>query len=514
MTSDITRLHQIIEHWAIEFPDQLAAIDHDGRQLSYREFGVAVDAAEHMLRAADLRAGDRALLIAENSAALVAMILACSRIDAWAVPVNARSTAAELIHIQQHAEPRAIVFTVRASTAASEHAGALGATTVRHADLDGIALLGKLDANPEPTFEAADEQVAILIYTTGTMGAPKGVMVSHANALHNIAVNTTIRGLSSLDHIYPAPPHTHIFALLVTLASLSIGATVTFLPRFNPHSVFAALAGGVTGMPAVPAMYNKLLEYAERHAIKTPVAPSLRYISAGGAPLDPGWKRRVEAFFGLPLQNGYGMTEATPIITSTRFDQCRDDVSVGYAAPGVEVKIAPLPGSGPGGDEVGEILCKGPNVMLGYYRNPDETAMAIDRRGYLHTGDLGCFASDGSLSVVGRTREVIIRSGFNVYPGEVETALNQHPSVNQSAVVGRSHGDGDEEVLAFVECKPGGKTSPLALKAHLERRLTAYKRPRHILIVEQLPAAPTGKLLKSRMLEIFAGRIAELDQKN
>ena len=503
--ADFTRLHQIIEHWVNETPNKLAAIDHDGRRLNFADLAVEVDNAEDILRSAGIRAGDRALLVAENSLVMVAMILACSRLDAWAVPINARLTEAELGHIRQHANPRAIVFTTAASEAATTHAERLGAN-----QQNDIAVLGNLDTSAAaPAFKAANQQAAILIYTSGTMSAPKGVMISHANTLHNIAVNIDIRGLSVEDHVYAAPPHTHIFALTVTLASLAAGATVTFLPHFDPATVFAALANGVSVLPAVPAMYNKLLDYAERNAMTAPVAPKLRYISAGGAPLDLGWKHRVERFFNLPLQNGYGMTEATPIITSTRFHQHRDDVSVGEAVAGVEIKIAPLPDIA---DGIGEIFCRGPNVMLGYYRNPDETAATVDAEGFLHTGDLGRLDADGSLTVIGRLREVINRSGFNVYPGEVETALNQHPAVHQCAVVGRARDDGDEDILAFVECLADSEADTAQLQAHLKQRLSPYKCPNHILIVDQLPAAASGKLLKIRMLDSFAERIAELDR--
>lgn len=495
------RLHEVLDCWIRDTPDQRAAIDYDGRNLSYRDLAELVDISVSVLVSAGVRAGDRVMLVFENSVAPIAMLFACSRLDAWAVPINARLTNFELAQLQDHVRPRAMIFTHGASPAAAAHASAFASARIDEA-FASIHTVGNLDADPEPVFDGADEQVGILIYTTGTMGSPKGVMISHANTLHNIAVNIEIRDLRQTDNLYPAPPHTHIFGLTATLSGLAAGATVTFLPRFDPATVFERLSSGVSVLPAVPAMYARLMEHAAQTGIRKPDAPRLRYISAGGAPLDPEWKRSVEAFFGLPLQNGYGLTEATPIVTSTLYNESRTDTSVGRPVPGVEAAIVPTKGGTC--DGVGEILCRGPNVMKGYYRDALATAAVIDQSGFLHTGDLGRFREDGALEIVGRSKEVINRSGFNVYPIEVEAVLNRHPAVSQSAVVGRADAVGNEDVLAFVERVEGRDVDAQLLANHAAIHLAAYKRPTHILIVDRLPAAPSGKLLKGRMIETFS----------
>ena len=223
--------------------------------------------------------------------------------------------------------------------------------------------------------------------------------------------------------------------------------------------------------------------------------------------MDPDWKRRVETFFGVTLHNGYGMTEASPGIATTQVDAARDDISCGPALPGQEIKIVPAPGNDDLVDGVGEILVKGPNIMKGYYKNPTETERVIDAEGYLHTGDLGCLSADGSLSVVGRCKELIIRSGFNVYPPEVESALNTHPAVTQAAIVGRRTADSNEDVLAFVQKVPGAQVDEATLMDYVKDRLAHYKCPSRIVIADELPCASTGKVLKHKLIETFAAEI-------
>jgi long-chain acyl-CoA synthetase len=198
----------------------------------------------------------------------------------------------------------------------------------------------------------------------------------------------------------------------------------------------------LTIVQGVPAMYARLLELCALDGCETPLASALRFAYAGGSPLDPTLKREVESLLGVPLHNGYGLTEAAPTVSQTRLDAPRADTSVGFPIPGVEVRVdAPD----------GQLFVRGPNVMQGYYRDPDGTAAVLDEDGWLDTGDLARQDPDGALFIHGRSKELIIRSGFKVYPLEVETVLNAHPAVTQSAVVGRVLPDGNEEVVAFVQ---------------------------------------------------------------
>jgi acyl-CoA synthetase (AMP-forming)/AMP-acid ligase II len=230
-------------------------------------------------------------------------------------------------------------------------------------------------------------------------------------------------------------------------------------------------------------------------------APALRYVSSGGAPLDPAWKRKAEAFYELPLQNGFGMTETSSGASATNNPIGSPDISVGPVTPGTEAMIdADAPG-GNGVDE-GEVLVRGPHIMKGYYRNEAATAAVFAGDGWMRTGDLGKIDADNKLHILGRSKELIIHGGFNVYPPEVEAALNDHPQVIQSAVVGRTK-DGDEEVLAFVQVSETDRPDIDDLRAFVKERLAGYKRPKHIILATALPAAPTGKLLKHKMIEVL-----------
>ncbi|MGR3593206.1 MAG: class I adenylate-forming enzyme family protein [Limimaricola soesokkakensis] len=499
------RVHELIARQAAERGDAPGLIDSDGRVLSHAEYHAAIEEMAGLLRDRAVGPGDRVLIVAENCAAAALAIFAASRLDAIAVPVNARMTGPELERITAHAAPRAILYTSHVSPEARAHAQAAGAAevTITTGSL-GIAE-GPAGA-PEPGPEGP-ERVSVILYTTGTTGDPKGVMLTHANLLFAGASSAAMRAMVPGDRIYGALPLTHVFGLAsMLMAGASCGACVQLETRFAPDRLLAALKDGATVLPAVPQMHALLMKHTASLGLDRLEGAKLRYVSSGAAPLDPAWKRKAEAFYGLPLQNGYGMTESTAGVCGTRNPIGTPDVSVGPALPGIEIRIDPAASDAEG---VGEIHTRGPHVMKGYYRNPEATAQVIDAEGWLKTGDLGRIDAEGRLHVVGRCKELIIRSGFNVYPPEVEAALNDHPCVVQAAVIGRS-GGGNEEVLAFVQCTDPAP-EPATLKAHVSERLSSYKRPSKILIVDRLPAAATGKILKHKLLGTFADRLAELD---
>ena len=249
----------------------------------------------------------------------------------------------------------------------------------------------------------------------------------------------------------------------------------------------------------MPATYQRLLEYKTMAGLKQLDRGSLRLIAVAGAPLDLALKSRVEQEFGLPLSNGYGITECSPGISGVRFDAPRADQAVGTLLPGVEARVRTIDGIPVARGEVGELHVRGRNVMRGYYRAPDLTARAIDSEGWFNTGDLARFDGD-CLYIVGRTKEMIIRSGFNVYPAEIEAVLNSHKDVVQSAVVGRAI-EGNEEVVAFVQLMQGTTTNSDELMAYVAPQLTSYKRPSEIVVLPALPATSTGKILKHKLAE-------------
>jgi long-chain acyl-CoA synthetase len=495
------RIHHAFLPWAAAQPDAIALSD-DLITLRYGELPAAVDAAAAQLSAAGVRPGDRVLLVAENAVALAVCIMALSQLDAWSATVNARLSAREIDNFLEHSGARRALYFGAVSPAALAHAQARGAERQLWPVI-GEIYLGPLNprAEPEPVFDDAARQPAVMVYTSGTTGAPKAVMLSHANLLFIGNNNRLMRKLGPGDTVYGVLPLSHVYGLSALLvASLASGAALLLVPRFSEQALAQALAmRGVTVMHGAPAMYAKLLAWSEQGG--TPLlAPHLRVAQSGGAPLTPALKSAFEKTFRLALQNGYGMTEAAPSICQTRMDAPRSDCSVGEAIPGIDVRLqgAELDEAG-----VGEIQVRGPNVMLGYYRAPELTAEALTDDGWLRTGDLARVDADGAYHVVGRSKELIIRSGFNVYPVEVEQVLNAHPDVVQSAVVGRAV-EGNEEVVAFIEVAQDAAVSEAALRAWLKERLSPYKVPAQIVIMQQLPAAPTGKILKKELQRIAA----------
>lgn len=496
------RISDIPRRRANAAPDA-PALSEDGRIVTYGELAEATDAAAARLRALGVRAGDRVMIVGENSVAQITLIFACAAIDAWAVNVNARLPEREVDQFRDHSGARLLVYTSAVSPEAAGHARRHGAgapdRTGGAPTLDAwIAGPLYLAAIPEPVFTDGARQPAALIYTTGTTGRSKGVMLSHRNLLFIAAVSSALRGLAPGDRVYGALPISHVYGLAsVMLGTLYAGACLYLQPRFSVDALLHALRHDrLTIVQGVPAMYARLLEALG--GSDTPLATHLRFAYAGGSPLDPHLKRQVEKLLGQPLHNGYGMTESSPTISQTRIEAPRDDTSVGYAIPGIEVRIA--------GGAVGELLVRGPNVMLGYYKEPAFTAAAIDADGWLNTGDVARRDEDGALFIVGRSKELIIRSGFNVYPLEVETVLNAHPAVTQSAVVGRGTANGEEEVIAFIEPHPGREADTRALmeelRAYAARLLAPYKCPARIIIMDTLPAAATGKILKGRLRQM------------
>lgn len=497
------RIHEVFQPWAAKQAAKVALKDNE-RALTYGELGPVVDAVAQKMQEAGVRAGDRVLLVAENSVALCACILAVSRLGAWSATVNARLSAREIDNFLSHSGARRALYFSAVSPQAKAHGEQRGAELVNWPGI-GELLLGPLNeqAVPEPVEQDPARQVAAMVYTSGTTGAPKAVMLTHANLLFIGANSCRMRHISPDDIIYGVLPLSHVYGLSSLLvAALLGGATLQLVARYQPDLLAHALAEeGITVMHGAPAMYAKLLEWSE--STGNPIrAPQLRVAQSGGAPLTMPLKQAFEKAFGLTLHNGYGMTESSPSICQTRMESPRTDCSVGPAIPGIEIK---LHGAEQSADGAGELWVRGPNVMKGYYKAPELTAETITPDGWLRTGDLARLEPDGAITLVGRSKELIIRSGFNVYPIEVEQVLNAYPDVVQSAVVGRTV-EGNEEVVAFIEVSQGASISLDALREHLKANLSPYKVPSEIVVLDHLPAAATGKILKKELQQLAAQR--------
>ena len=494
------RISDVIKPFARESPDHPALVQGD-TTWTYADLAAIVARTATTLTAYGVPSGDRLMIVSENSLALVAILLAASEIDAWSVIANPRLSEREIDLIRDHSGARRVFYTAEVSDNARQHASRHGAAI---AVLDALGSLGIGPLNehtdPEPVETAPACQVAILLYTSGTTGNPKAVMLTHHNLLFSARIMSAQRGPS--DKAYCVLPISHIVGYSgILIASLMAGATVQLVPRYDPAALVSAIANdGITLMFGVPATYQRLLEYKILAGIPRLPRGQLRRLAVAGAPLDATLKSKIEVEFGLPLSNGYGITECAPAIAGVRPETPISDDAVGSLITGIEARLVkPNGGGAVAAGEVGELHVRGPNVMRGYYRAPEATAEVIDADGWFNTGDLARFKDD-ILYIVGRTKELIIRSGFNVYTAEVEAVLNEHPAVVQSAVIGRTV-TGNEEVVAFVQLLPGSTVTSADLMAHAARQLTPYKRPCEVIILGELPASSIGKISKHRLFE-------------
>ena len=504
-----SRIHEVTARRVAKAADRVALVE-DGASWTYRDLDQRVSEIATVLSSQGIRPGDRMIIVSENCIALAALLLATSRLDAWAIVANPRLSARELDQIRDHSGARRMFFTTGISKEAAVHASRYGAENRRIGPLLKIGV-GPLNesATVEPVEADPVKQVAVLIYTSGTTGTPKGVMLSHDNLLISAKTTAYFRRMNEADKIYLVLPISHIVGISLLIMTLMAGGTVRMVSKYDPAATARAIAEeGITILNGVPATYQRLLEYKSVAGLKQLAPGSLRLIAVAGAPLDLNLKSRVEKEFGLPLLNGYGITECSPGISGVRFDAPRSDQAVGTLLPGVEARVRTLDGIPMARGEVGELHVRGRNVMLGYYRAPELTARVIDSEGWFNTGDLARFDGD-CLHVVGRTKEMIIRSGFNVYPAEVEAVLSSHKDVVQSAVVGRA-ADGNEEIVAFVQLLPGSRVRPEELMSFIRFQLTSYKRPSEIVILDALPATSTGKILKHKLAVSLRGEGGEI----
>jgi len=493
-------IHQLFDARVAEAPSQVF-LSTPTADFTLADLSAWVDRLVVELQSDGVRAGDRVLIVAENCPEHVALILACSKVGAWSCGVNARMSRGEVSLFVQKADPRVMYFTSEVSTAARAHA--------QEAAARGSVLTG-LQRSAVRMHAVAEEgelaqRVAAIIFTSGTTGTPKGVLVSHQGLLKFGCVSTESRQLTQADRSYAYLPMTHIFGLgTVLMASLYARAALVMRSAFDPADVFNALAeGGVTQLQGPPAMFTRLLAWLDTQGIEHPVCPDLRYVYTGAAPLDLKLKRAVEHRFSKPLHHGYGLSEYAGALCLGLLNVARDDTSAGYLVDGAELRIVNEQGRDATTDERGEIWMRGVGLMPGYFRDVAATSQVMRDGGWYASGDIGYLDETGALFVVGRLKEMIIRSGFNVYPGEVESVLAQFPGVQRAAVVGRPVSDGNEEIMAFLEMQPNATLDRAALEAFVADHLAPYKRPSQTVVSDVFPMTLSGKVLKRELLASF-----------
>ena len=451
----------------------------DGRVVSYADLLAETGRFANALVGFGVGRGDRVLVQVEKCEAVLTLYLACMRLGAVFLPVNPGYTAAETAHFVSDAEP------VLAIVEAARQTSVAGAVTLGEFVAQAAAALPEFgDAATGP------DDLAAILYTSGTTGRSKGVMLSRGNLASNAEALVALWRFTEADVLLHALPVFHTHGLFVaTNCVLYSGASMVFQRGFVPGAVLAALPDASV-FKGVPTFYARLL--AEPQLSPAAVA-GVRLFISGSAPLSPATHAEWAERTGQVILERYGMTE-TGMITSNPCEGARKAGTVGLPLPGVAVRIAGAGGEVLGPDEAGAIEVKGPNVFQGYWRMPVETAREF-REGWFVTGDLGARDAGGYLRSLGRAKDLIITGGLNVYPAEVEVALDALPGVVASAVIGVPHADFGEAVVACVVVRPG--TEPEALRAALRDRLAAFKIPKRIVVLPDLPRNAMGKVQKA-----------------
>lgn len=491
------RIHESFDRWLEADPDRRILL-LPTRSLTFAELDRMVERAVAELLSLGVKEADRVLIVAENCPEHVALLLACSRLGLWSCGVNARMSPGEISSLYEKADACVAYFTTGVSAAAREHALTFGAVPSALEGLERSTVRGSATTDPGPD----SVNVAAIIFTSGTTGQPKGVLVTHAGLLQFAKVSARARQLNPQDRVFACLPMTHIFGLgTILTTSLCEGVPLVMRSGFSPADALQALAHeGVTNLLGPPTLFSRLLAFMDSEKIAGPVAPQLRYLYTGAGPLDLGLKRKVEGRFGLTLHHGYGLSEYAGSLHVTSLDAPRHDTSPGQVVDGAELRIVDPEGNElPTGDR-GEIWIRGIGLTPGYFRDQAATSQAMRPAGWYATGDLGYLDQDGALFVVGRLKEMIVRSGFKVYPAEVEAVLNAFPGIQLSAVVGVPEADGNEEVRAFVECRPGMHIDEAELQAYLRHHLAPYKRPSRVVQVAIMPMTSSGKILKRELV--------------
>ena len=478
-----------------------AALISRNQVISYDELADRANRLRGGLARLGIADGDRVALICGNGHPFVIAYLAVLGLGAVAVPLNPGSPGPELQ--RQLTAVEAVAAVVDRSAAAQWQDVDRGAlASMRHVIVvdgdtgDGVVPIDELlAADPLPVAGVAPDHLAVLLFTSGTAGAPRAAMLTHGNLLANIEQSKSMPDRAAPgDVVYGVIPAYHIFGLNVVLGvSLSSGATVVLVQRFDPATALESIRSRrVTVIPGAPAMWVAFAHFEEAPA---DAFATVRLALSGAAKLPVSVAERLHERFGLDVAEGYGLTEASPVVTSSVGLAPRYG-SIGRVLNGVELRIVDDDGSDALVGDAGEIWVRGPNVFAGYFDDPEATARVLTADGWLRTGDIAICDEEGRLYLVDRAKDLVIVSGFNVFPAEVEDVLATHPDVADVGVIGVPHPHTGEAVKAFVVLRPGATVDEDALIDYAHDNLARYKCPTKIVFVDELPRSATGKLLR------------------
>ena len=450
-----------------------------------------------LLQARGIEASDRVGIMLPNVPQFAVAFYAALRAGAIVVPMNVLLKRREVSFYLSDSEASLLIAWHGFADAAQTGAADAGVDCL-------IVTPGEFErelAEAEPIAEvapAAGDDTAVILYTSGTTGTPKGAELTHSNLKRNVDVSIGLFSIGKGDVVLGALPLFHVFGLTCGLNTvIATGACLTLIPRFDPAKALAIIERDhVNVFEGVPTMYSALLHDP---AAETTDVSSLRVCVSGGAALPVEVLRAFEERFGCTVLEGYGLSETSPIASFNHLDRERKPGSIGTPVNGVEMKVVDDNGDEVPSGEAGEIVIRGHNIMKGYWKRPEATAEAI-RDGWFHSGDIGRVDDDGYFYIVDRKKELIIRGGFNVYPREIEEVIYEHPAVREAAVIGIPHPELGEEVGAAVALKPGSTATEAEIRDHVKANIAAYKYPRHVWFVDELPKGATGKILKREIV--------------
>jgi malonyl-CoA/methylmalonyl-CoA synthetase len=472
-------------------------IEAPGQSITYGDVLALAARFANVLEHRGVAPGDRVATQTEKSWPALVLYLGCLRAGAVYLPLNPAYTVDEVEHVLRDAQPRLLVADparLGAVTPAAALAGVAHLDTIRPDGSGSLLDAADRESDERVDVDRDDDDLAALLYTSGTTGRPKGAMLTHRNLRSNAEALVQCWRFTGADVLIHALPIFHTHGLFVaTNVVLLVGASMIFLPAFDPQAVVDAMAGA-TALMGVPTYYTRLLRHP---ALSRATTAGMRLFVSGSAPLLPethaAWKERT----GHVILERYGMTE-TSMITSNPYDGERRAGTVGFPLPGVSVRIVDAEtGERVGTDEVGVLEARGPNVFAGYWRQPEKTAEDLAPDGWFTTGDLAAVDADGYVRIVGRSKDLVISGGLNIYPKEVEEVIDALPGVVESAVFGVPHDDFGEAVVAAVVVEPDTGVTEADVLAGLNDRLARFKQPKRVFVVPELPRNTMAKVQKN-----------------
>jgi len=515
-------LASLLEDTTASYPERTAIVLGETR-LSYAQVNGAANQVANLLVSSGIRPGDKVALSCPNLPYFSIVYFGILKAGATVIPLNVLLKSREVAYHLQDSDAKAyFAFQGTPDLPIGQEAYAgfqevdgcesffvITADPAAPSPLEGATTLGQGIAQQPPTFDtvATDEDdTAVILYTSGTTGQPKGAELRHRNMRDNALVGKDLFGADSEkpDTYLGVLPLFHAFGQTVCQnGCFGFGGTLVLLPRFEAQAALGLmLKEKVTFFAGVPTMYWGLLGALDDSVDVSTLARNLRIAVAGGSALPVEVHHEVEKRFGVTIMEGYGLSETSPVASFSKYGEPARPGSIGVPLPGVEMKLL-APGSW---DElewtpeaIGEIAIKGHNVMKGYYKRPEATAEVISEDGWFRSGDLARRDEDGWYYIVDRAKEMIIRGGFNVYPREIEEVLLTHPAVSLAAVIGVPHDTHGEEIKAYVILKPGATATPEEIVAWSKDTMAAYKYPRIVQVVDSLPMTATGKILKREL---------------